>query len=82
MEEEEKLRIDKYLWSIRIFKTRSLATKACTDGKVKCNGDNVKASKIVKLGETYQTKTEHKEWVIEVTGLLGHRVNAATAVSY
>lgn len=82
MEELEKLRIDKYLWSIRIFKTRSMAGNACTDGKVKLNGVPVKASKIVKVGEVYSTKTEHKEWVIEVVQLLNHRVNAATAINY
>ena len=80
--ENEKLRIDKYLWSIRIFKTRSLAAKACTEGKVKFNGDNIKASKIVKLGEEYAVKSEHKDWIIEVTGLLHHRVNATTASNY
>jgi ribosome-associated heat shock protein Hsp15 len=82
MEELEKLRIDKYLWSIRVFKTRSLAGKACTDGKVKMNGESVKASKIVKIGEIYFTKTEHKDWIIEVVELLSHRVNAATAIKY
>ena len=80
--EDEKLRLDKYLWSIRLFKTRSLATKACADGRVKLNGDNVKASKIVKIGETYAAKTEHKDWIIEVAALLSHRVNVANAVTY
>jgi ribosome-associated heat shock protein Hsp15 len=50
MPEKEKLRIDKYLWSIRIFKTRSLAADACNNGKVKCKGVNVKASKTVATG--------------------------------
>ena len=70
MPEKEKLRIDKYLWAIRLFKTRSLAAEACNNGKVKYKGVNVKASKTVSIGEQYEIKTEAKKWLIEVTGLL------------
>jgi ribosome-associated heat shock protein Hsp15 len=45
MPEKEKLRLYKYLWAIRLFKTRSQAADACDKGKVKMNGDNVKAAK-------------------------------------
>src|SRR5690606_41456782 len=69
----EKLRIDKYLWAIRIFKTRTLASEACDSGKVKCNGQNVKPSKIVAIGDNYEIKTSARKWVIEVTGLLATR---------
>ena len=48
---KEKLRVDKYLWAIRVFKTRTLATDACKAGRVKLDGNNVKASHEVKLGE-------------------------------
>ena len=77
---EEKLRIDKYLWSIRLFKTRSLATDACASGKVKWNGNNVKASKAVALGEEYEVKTEARKWVIKVTGLLHNRAAYSEAI--
>ncbi len=70
----EKLRLDKFLWAIRVFKTRTLATKACDDGKVKCKGTNVKPSKIVAIGEQYEIKTPARKWIIEVKGLLHQRV--------
>ena len=80
MAEKEKLRIDKYLWAIRIFKTRSLAADACNSGKVKCKGINVKPAKTVVVGEQYEVKTEHKKWVIEVTSLLHNRVSHEEAI--
>ena len=78
----EKLRIDKYLWAIRIFKTRTLAAAACDTGKVKQNGSNLKASKTVKVGDEYEVKTEAKKWLIKVTGLLHNRVAFTEAVNY
>ncbi|MEO6071135.1 MAG: RNA-binding S4 domain-containing protein [Chitinophagaceae bacterium] len=82
MAEKEKLRIDKYLWSIRLYKTRTEAAAACDSGKVKCNDANVKASKNVVLGDEYDVKTEAKKWRIKVTGLLSNRVAYAEAVKY
>lgn len=80
--EKEKLRIDKYLWSIRLFKTRSQAGDACSKGKVKYNGDSVKSSRIVAVGDEYEVKTETKKWVIKVTGLLHTRQAYAEAIKY
>ena len=80
MAEKEKLRIDKYLWAIRLFKTRSQAAEACDQGKVKWNGNSVKPSKTVNVGEEYEVKTEAKRWRIKVTGLLEKRVAASEAV--
>lgn len=82
MVEKEKLRIDKYLWSIRIFKTRNLAADACHSGKVKMNGTAVKPSKNVSIGDKYEIKTPDKKWLIEVTGLLHSRVRFELAVNY
>lgn len=48
----EETRIDKYLWSIRVYKTRSDATDACKGGKIRINGSDVKPSKTVKAGDT------------------------------
>jgi ribosome-associated heat shock protein Hsp15 len=78
----EKLRIDKYLWAIRLFKTRTLAAAACDTGKVKHNGVQAKASKQVNIGEEYEVKTEAKRWRIRVTGLLHNRVAFNEAIKY
>lgn len=82
MEGKEKLRLDKYLWAIRLFKTRSQAGAACDAGKVKYNGDSCKASKIVSAGDEYEVKTEAKRWRIKVTGLLHNRVQYSKAIKY
>ncbi len=82
MAEKEKLRLDKYLWAIRIFKTRTLAAAACDTGKVKQNGTSVKAAKNVSLGDEYEIKTEARKWVIKVTGLLANRQAYSEAIKY
>src|ERR1700720_260963 len=82
MPEKEKLRLDKYLWSIRLFKTRSQAADACDKGKVKFNGDNTKAARTVVVGDEYEVKTESKRWRIKVTGLLDHRLQYSEAINY
>jgi ribosome-associated heat shock protein Hsp15 len=79
---KEKLRLDKYLWSIRVFKSRSMATEAIDKGRVKLNGENVKASRNVVIGDVYEARTEHKNWVLKVTQLLDARVAYAEAIKY
>ena len=78
----EKLRLDKYLWAIRLFKTRSQAADACDKGKVKFTGLAAKAAKTVSIDEEYEVKTENKKWLIKVTGLLNHRVQYSEAIKY
>lgn len=82
MAEKEKLRLDKYLWAIRIFKTRTMAAAACDTGKVKQLGTSVKAAKNVSIGDEYEVKTEARKWVIKVTGLLANRQAYAEAIKY
>jgi ribosome-associated heat shock protein Hsp15 len=79
---KEKLRLDKYLWSIRIFKTRALASEACEKGRVKLNDSSAKASKNVNVGDVYHIKTEDRKWVIRVVDLLDHRVQYSEAIKY
>lgn len=81
-EEKEKLRLDKYLWSIRIFKTRAQASEACEKGRVKLNDAPLKASRNVNVGDTYAVKTNDRKWLIQVSGLLDHRVQHSEAIKY
>jgi ribosome-associated heat shock protein Hsp15 len=82
MPAKEKLRVDKYLWSIRLFKTRSQAGEACDKGRVKLDGVSVKASRTVNVGDEYEVKTEARKWVIKVSGLLDKRVQYSEAINY
>lgn len=79
---KEKLRLDKYLWSIRLFKTRTMAAAACDTGKVKYDGSQAKASRNVNIGDEFEVKTEAKRWRIKVTGLLEKRVAASEAIKH
>jgi ribosome-associated heat shock protein Hsp15 len=80
MPQNEKLRLDKYLWAIRLFKTRTLAATACDLGKVKFSGSPAKASKQVHIGDEYEVKTENRRWRIKVSGLLHNRVKYEEAI--
>ena len=82
MSEKEKLRLDKYLWAIRLFKTRTQASIACDTGKVKFNGQQAKAAKHVNVNDEYEVKTEAKRWRIRVSGLLHKRVAYSEAINY
>jgi ribosome-associated heat shock protein Hsp15 len=79
---KEKLRLDKYLWAIRLFKTRTAAATACDSGKVKFDGLQAKAAKTVSIGDEYEVKTEAKRWRIKVTGLLFNRAAYSEAIKY
>ena len=74
--------MDKFLWSIRLFKTRKLASEACEKGKVKWKGQSVKASKAVAVGEEYEVKTEQRKWVIRVGAILQNRVAYSEAIKH
>ena len=82
MPDKEKLRLDKYLWAIRLFKTRTMAAAACDTGKVKFNGAPAKASKHVNVNDEYEVKTEAKRWRIKVAELLHSRVAYSEAIKF
>ena len=69
----EEVRIDKYLWSIRVFKTRSEATVACNGGKVRLNGSDVKPSKAVKPGDVIVFRKGAVTYTYKVLALIDKR---------
>lgn len=78
----EKLRIDKYLWAIRAFKTRSLAADACKAGRIKLGGQSLKPSYIAKVGDVCTVQKGAERKIIKIVGLLGNRVDAKTAIAF
>ena len=74
-----RLRIDKWLWAARFFKTRSLAAQAVDGGRVQLNGQRVKPAKDVKPGDELVVHIGELEWVIEVRALSDRRGPATEA---
>jgi ribosome-associated heat shock protein Hsp15 len=75
----ERLRIDKWLWAARFFKTRSLAAQAVAGGRVQVNGERVKPAKDVKPGDAVAVHIGGLEWMVEVRGLAARRGPATEA---
>lgn len=73
------VRVDKWLWAARLFKTRSLATQACDAGHVKINGSSVKPSRPVRASDTLEVVTLGGLRIVEVRALLEKRVSAPLA---
>jgi ribosome-associated heat shock protein Hsp15 len=73
------MRIDKWLWAARFFKTRSLASRACELGRIECNGQPVKPSREVKPGDRLRVKNDSGTFEIELLGLSDMRGPAAVA---
>jgi ribosome-associated heat shock protein Hsp15 len=76
MKQDNSLRIDKYLWAVRIYKTRSLATEACNGNKVKIGGTSIKPSRNVKIGEVITVTQRYMTRTYKVLALLEKRVSA------
>lgn len=76
----DKVRIDKWLWSVRIFKTRSQAGDACSSGKVKIDGSSCKASREVKIGQVLTVRIGPMQKQIKVLQLIEKRVGAPLAI--
>lgn len=77
----DRVRIDKWLWAARFFKTRSLATEAADGGKVEINGDTAKPSKSVKVGDEVRLRQGPLEYRLVVRGLAERRGPASVAQS-
>jgi len=80
MPELDSIRIDKWLWTARFFKTRKLASEAVSGGKVHINGQRCKPSKEVKIGIELSITKEPYHWHLTVTGINSHRRPAKEAV--
>lgn len=75
----DPVRIDKWLWASRMFKTRSAATAACQSGKVKLNGSAIKPSRNVMIGDEMLITRQHHKQSVRVTGMALKRVGAKLA---
>ena len=78
----EKIRIDKWLWAVRLFKTRSLASTACENGKVRVQKQPVKASRMLKAGETIALRNGAFTYEYEVLQLTENRMAAKLVPEY
>jgi len=75
----ESVRLDKWLWAARFFKTRSLATEAVDSGKVKLGGDKVKPARAVRIGDTLDIDNGSDRWEVDVMNLSDVRAAAPIA---
>ena len=75
----ESVRIDKWLWAARFFKTRSMATDAVDGGKIRLNGERIKPARGVKIGDKLDIDNGSTEWEVVVDGLAEQRGSAAIA---
>jgi len=81
-EEKEEVRIDKWLWSVRLFKTRTLAIEACKKGRIMINNITVKPSRMVKRNEVIQIKKSPIVYSFQVVDLIERRVGAKLVPDY
>jgi len=82
MENEHDVRIDKWLWAVRIFKTRSQASEACRKGRILINDVQVKPSRVIKVGEIVIVKKPPVTHQYKILGLLENRQSAKGIVNY
>jgi ribosome-associated heat shock protein Hsp15 len=79
---EEGVRLDKWLWAVRLFKTRALAVEALDGGKVHLNNARAKKSKVVKIGDHLRIRKGPYEYQLAVTGMATRRLSAKDVDEY
>jgi ribosome-associated heat shock protein Hsp15 len=75
----DETRVDKWLWAVRLFKTRSLATDACRGGHVRVNGTPAKPATVVRAGDRVEARANGRDRVLEVVRVIDKRVGAPVA---
>ncbi len=78
----DEVRIDKFLWAVRIFKTRSKAADACKKGRISIDGIEVKPSRTVKPGDIIKVKRSPVVYTYKIIALLHNRVSAKLVAGY
>ncbi|MEI6678523.1 MAG: RNA-binding S4 domain-containing protein [Mariniphaga sp.] len=79
---EESVRIDKWLWAVRLFKTRSLATEECKKGRITIDGVSVKPSRVPKPGEIIKVRKNPVTYSYKVISITGKRVGAKLVAEF
>jgi ribosome-associated heat shock protein Hsp15 len=79
---DEPVRIDKWLWAVRLFKTRTLATEECKKGRITIDGIAVKPSRIPKPGEVIKVRKNPVTYSYKVIGITGKRVGAKLVAEF
>lgn len=82
IQQTQAVRIDKWLWAVRIYKTRSLATTACNNNQVQIQGVSVKPSRIVHIGDEIMVSKPPMKRLYKVLGILEQRQSAKVVVDY
>lgn len=77
--EQKKVRVDVWLWSVRQCKTRSLATSECRAGHVRVNGETAKPATVVRIGDEVRYRYEGFDRILKVTGIISKRTSAPLA---
>jgi len=77
----ERVRVDKWLWAARFFKTRGEATEAVVGGRVQVNGVRVKPAKEIGVGDMLEIGRDQTRWTVEVTGIAERRGSASVAAT-
>lgn len=79
---DDKVRVDKWLWAVRIFKTRSMASEACKKGKVSIKGISIKPSREIKINDQIEVRVPPITRSYLVTAISGKRMGAKLAVDF